>query len=170
MEIILIILAFILLLTGIAGAVLPILPGPTLSFLGLVLIQWSGIIGPGVCTFHPAFLIGFAIVAVAVTAMDYFLPSIMSRRFGGSRFAAIGSFLGLLIGLFLFPSFGMIIGPFLGAFAGELIHNRTSGERATGAKAVKVALGAFLAFIVGSGAKLIASSLMLFYAARAVFF
>ena len=165
MEIILIILAFILLLTGIAGAVLPILPGPTLSFLGLVLIQWSGIIGPGVCTFHPAFLIGCAIIAVAVTAMDYFLPSIMSRRFGGSRSAAIGSFLGLLVGIFFFPPFGMIIGPFLGAFAGELIHNRSSG-----AKAFKVALGAFLAFIAGSGAKLIVSSLMLFFAVRAVFF
>ena len=57
----------------------------------------------------------------------------------------------------------MIAGPFLGAFIGELVHNR-----ANGAGAFKAALGAFLAFILGSGAKLIASSIMLFYAVKAV--
>jgi uncharacterized protein YqgC (DUF456 family) len=96
--------------------------------------------------------------------MDYFLPSLMAKRFGGSRAAAMGSFLGLLAGIFLFPPWGMIIGPFFGAFAGELIHNRTNGG-----KALKVAFGAFLAFIVGTGAKLIASSVMLFYAIKAMF-
>ena len=96
--------------------------------------------------------------------MDYFLPTLMTKQFGGSRAASIGSFLGLLAGIFFFPPWGMILGPFLGAFAGELIHNR-----ANGAKAFTVALGAFLAFIVGSGAKLIASSIMLYYAVKAIF-
>ena len=158
MEIVLIILAFVLLIIGILGAVIPVLPGPPVGYLGLWLIQWSGY---GV--FSAAFLWVCAGIAAAATLMDYFLPSLMAKWFGGSRAAAIGSFLGLLAGLFFFPPWGMIAGTFLGALAGELIHNR-------GIKAFKVALGAFLAFIAGTGAKLIVSSLMLFYAVRAVFF
>jgi len=88
----------------------------------------------------------------------------MTKRFGGSRAAAIGSFLGLLVGMFFFPPFGLILGPFLGAFAGELINSNSNG-----AKAFKVALGSFIAFLAGSGAKLVVSGIMLFYAARALF-
>jgi uncharacterized protein YqgC (DUF456 family) len=159
MEIVLVILAFVLLIAGILGAFLPMLPGPPLSFIGLLLMKWSGYGG-----FSSAFLWVWAGITVAVTIMDYFLPSLMAKRFGGSRAAAIGSFLGLLVGIFLFPPWGMIIGPFLGAFAGELIHNRTNSG-----KALKVAFGAFLAFIVGTGAKLIARSVMLFYAIKTMF-
>ncbi|MDR0323066.1 MAG: DUF456 domain-containing protein [Treponema sp.] len=158
MELILLILAFIVLIAGIIGAFVPVLPGPPLSFIGLMLMKWSGF-----GNFSPFFLwMWFGITAV-VTVMDYFLPSLMAKQFGGSRAAAIGSFLGLLVGIFVFPPWGMIAGPFLGAWAGELIHSR-----ADGAKAVKVAFGAFLAFIVGTGAKLIVSSLMLFYAVKAM--
>jgi len=160
MEIILVIVAFALLVIGILGSVLPILPGPPLSYIGLLLIRWSGL-GDG---FSTPFLLAWAGITIAVTVMDYFLPSLMARQFGGSRAAAICAFLGLLAGIFFFPPWGMILGQFLGAFAGELYHNR-----ANGARAFKVALGAFLAFIVGSGAKLIASSTMLFYAFKAVF-
>ena len=159
MEIVLVILAFILLLTGILGAVIPVLPGPPLSYIGLLLLQWSGY-----GRFSPAFLWIWAGITVAITVMDYFLPAFLARRFGGSRYAAVGSFLGLLAGVFFFPPWGMILGPFLGAFAGELINNRANGQAA-----LKVALSAFLAFIVGSGAKLIAASLMLFYAIKAIF-
>jgi len=158
MEIVLLILAFLLLIVGILGAFLPILPGPPLSFLGLVILKWSGY-----ANFSPAFLWIWVFITIAVTVMDYFLPSIFARQFGGSRIAAIGSFLGLIVGIFFFPPWGMIIGPFFGAFVGELISNRADGK-----KAVKVALGAFLAFIVGSGAKMIASSIMLFYAVKSL--
>jgi len=158
MGIVLVILAFTLFIAGILGAVIPVLPGPPLSYIGLLLMQWSGYGG-----FSSAFLWGWAVIAAAVTVMDYFLPSLMTKWSGGSRAASIGSFLGLLAGIFFFPPWGMLIGPFFGAFAGELLHNR-----ANGAGALKVALGAFLAFIVGSGAKLIASSVMLYYAVKAL--
>jgi len=158
MEFILVILAFILLAVGILGAVIPVLPGPPLSFAGLLLLQWSGYGG-----FSPAFLWMWAGITAIVIIMDFFLPSLITKQFGGSRSASIGSFLGLLAGIILFPPWGIVIGPFFGAYFGELIHNR-----ANGARAFIVALGAFLAFIVGSGAKLIVSSLMLFFAARAV--
>ena len=75
----------------------------------------------------------------------------------------MGSFVGLIAGIFFFAPLGLIVGPFLGALAGELIH-----QRALSIKAFKVALGAFGAFIVGSGIKLAACAVMLFYAVRAV--
>jgi len=159
MGIVLVIFAFLLFITGLLGAVLPVLPGPPLSFTGLLLLQWSGY-----PNFTPAFMWLWAGITVIVTIMDYFLPTLMTRQFGGSRAASIGSILGLLAGIFLFPPWGMVIGPFLGAFAGELIHSSVDGV-----KAFKVALGAFLAFIVGSGAKLIVSSIMLYYAVKAMF-
>ena len=158
MDIIAVIVAFVLLGVGLLGAVIPVLPGPPLSYVGLLLLQWSGY-----GKFSAVFLLAWAGVTIAVTIMDYFLPSILTKSFGGSRSASVGSFLGLLAGIFLFPPWGMITGPFLGAFIGELIHNKANGQGA-----FKVALGAFLAFIVGSGAKLIAGAVMLFYAIMAL--
>jgi len=154
MGIVLVILAFIFLLAGIIGAVLPVLPGPPLSFIGLLLLQWSGY-----GNFTPVFLWIWAGITVLVTVLDYILPSMLARRFGGSRSASIGSFVGLIIGIFIFPPWGMIIGPFFGALVGELIHNRNNKTQA-----LKTAFGAFLAFIAGTGLKLIASSIMLYYA------
>ena len=158
-ALLLVIFAFLLLLAGVIGSIVPMLPGPPLSFIGLLLLQWSGYGG-----FTPAFLWLWAAITVAVTIADNFLPVLMTRQFGGSRSATIGSLLGLLAGIFIFPPIGMIIGPFLGALAGELLHNRTDSTNA-----LKVALGAFLAFFLGTGAKLIVSSVMLFYAIKAMF-
>ena len=158
MEIILVIVAFVLLLAGLLGAILPVLPGPPLGYAGLLLLQWSGY-----AAFSSIFLWFWAGIALIVTIMDYFLPALLSKWFNGSRDAVIGSSIGLVVGLFFFPPFGIVLGPFLGAFIGELIHNR-----ANGLKAFKVALGAFLAFFVGTGAKLIVGSLMLFYAVMAM--
>ena len=158
MELILFILALVLLILGILGAILPVLPGPPLSFFGLLLLHWSGF-----ASFSFIFLLLWAFIAAIITIMDYFLPSLLAKQFGGSRYAAIGSFLGLLTGIFFFPPLGMVFGSFLGAMAGEFIHNSGNGP-----KAFKVALGAFVAFIVGTGAKLIASSMMLFYAVKAM--
>jgi uncharacterized protein YqgC (DUF456 family) len=103
----------------------------------------------------------------------------MTKKFGGSRIAVIGSVLGLVIGMLFFAPLGLIIGPFFGAFAGELIYNHIQVKRnktntATytdgNKKALKAAFGAFLAFILGTGAKLIVSSMMIYYAVKAMFF
>jgi len=160
MEIILVILAFLFLLLGLLGAIIPIIPGPSLSYIGLLLLQWSRDGGYFTSTF---LLVWLAIILVVIIG-DYFFPALMTKRFGGSRYAAIGSFLGLLCGILFFPPLGLIIGSFLGALIGELIHNSTDKD-----KALKVALGAFLAFILSTGAKLIISSVMIFYAVRAMF-
>jgi uncharacterized protein YqgC (DUF456 family) len=156
MSIFLLILAFTLLFIGLLGAVVPVLPGPPLSYTGLLLLQLSNY-----GAFTQLFLLIWAGITIIVTVMDYFLPSLMAKKFGGSRAAVIGSFLGLLAGIFFFPPLGMILGPFAGALIGELIYNSKDKS-----KALKVALGAFLAFIVGTGAKLIVSSVMIFYAVK----
>jgi len=178
MEIILVVLAFLFLLAGLLGSVVPVIPGPPLGFVGLLLLQWSG---RG--EFTLAFLLVWAGIAVAVTVMDNVLPAWMTKRFGGSRMAVVGSVIGLVVGMVFFAPVGLLVGPFLGALAGELLNNRIlSGRSAVdgtkfdaharavrNVKALKVAFGAFLAFIVGTGAKLIAGSIMIFYAVRAVF-
>ena len=175
MEIALAVLAFLFLLIGLLGSVVPALPGPPLSFAGLLLLQWSGY-----GNFTPAFLWIWAGITAAVTVLDNVLPAIMTKRFGGSRTAVIGSIVGLVIGMIFFAPAGILLGPFLGALAGELINsyirnrNTNSGtdnfetDKARLAKALKVAMGAFLAFIFGTGAKLIVVSVMIFYAVKAI--
>ena len=177
MEIILAVAAFLLLLVGLVGSVVPAIPGPPLAYIGLLLLQWSGYGG-----FSPAFLWLWAGITIAVTVMDNVLPAWMTKRFGGSRMAVIGSVLGIIVGMFFVP-IGLLLGPFLGALAGELINSRVqvkrnktddagstaAGDNSGGGKALKAALGAFLAFIVGTGAKLIIGSIMIYYAVKAVF-
>jgi len=159
MDVVLLIVAFLLLLAGLAGSLVPVLPGPPLCYAGLWLMQWSRY-----GDFSAPFLWFWGVLTVVVTITDYFLPSIMAQKFGGSRWATAGAFLGLFIGLFFFPPFGLVVGSFFGALVGELIHNRTNS-----AKAFKVALGAFLAFIFGTGIKLIISVVMMFYAVKEMF-
>jgi len=159
MEIFLLVIAFALLVLGLLGAIVPGLPGPPLSYAGLLVLQWSGF-----AAFGLVFLLIWAGITVIVTIVDYILPSMMTKSLGGSRAAVIGTVLGLIAGMFFFPPFGLVIGPFFGAFIGELISSGSNGL-----KALKVALGAFIAFIAGTGAKLAVSGIMLFYAVRALF-
>ena len=153
MSIVLVVLAIVLLVLGLLGTVIPALPGPILSYIGFLVMFFSKR-----SDISPVSLWIWAGITVAVTVLDYILPAVLTKRFGGSKAATIGSVLGLFVGMFFSP-WGLILGPFLGALTGELIHNRQNGK-----KAFIVALGAFLAFIVGTGAKIIVCALMLFYA------
>jgi len=171
MEIVLIVLAFLFLLAGLFGSIIPVLPGPPLSYIGLLLLQWSGY-----GSFSPVFLWVWAAITAAVTVMDYILPALVTKKFGGSRAAVFGSVLGLIVGIFFFPPLGLLIGPFLGALAGELINNRIKAKRDkingtesdSNTNALIVALGTFLAFMLGTGAKLIIGSFMIYYAIKAI--
>jgi len=182
MEVALVIIAFVFLAVGFLGSVVPALPGPPLSFIGLLLLQRSG---HG--EFSAAFLWVWAGITIAVTIMDNILPAIMTKKFGGSKMAVTGSVIGIFAGMFVFPPVGILVGPFLGALIGELINNKIQERKTAAALAAQygeeqpvietagqknplvVALGAFLAFIVGTGGKLIIAGMMIFYAVRAMF-
>ncbi len=152
MDLILVICGLILCLIGIVGSVLPILPGPPIGWLGLLLLHLTD----GV-PFSYWFLGITLVVALTIFILDYFIPALGTKRFGGSRAGAIGTIVGLLIGLFSPIPFGILIGAFLGAFIGEIVFNKTERK-----KAFKAAIGAFLGFLTSTFMKLVISFIFLF--------
>jgi len=152
------ILGGLLMVVGLIGAVVPVLPGPPISYVGLLLLhftKWAD--------FSSNFLIVMAVVAVVVTAIDYFVPMWGTKKFGGSKAGVRGSTIGLIIGVFFFPPFGIIIGPFLGALIAELMLNSDDFN-----KALRSGLGSLVGFLMGTGLKLGASLLMTVYFVRAL--
>lgn len=159
MEVFWAILAVLFTVLGAVGCIVPVLPGVVLSYAGLLCAFFR----EG-STLSPTLLwIWLAVVAV-VSLVDYFLPAYMTKIFGGSRPATLGATIGAIAG-FLFGPVGIIAGPFIGALVGELMNNRNDLNRA-----IKVGLGSFLSFIVGTGIKLLAASGMLIYVCRDIFF
>jgi uncharacterized protein YqgC (DUF456 family) len=152
MDIFLAIVAILCAIVGIAGSVIPALPGPPVSWLGLLLLSFTEWYD------RPWWWLWLWLgVVVAVTLVDNLLPVVMTRRFGGSRAATWGTVIGMIAGMFLGP-WGLILGPFAGAYIGELVGNRSEGR-----VALRVATGAFLAFLGGVGIKLITAGMLLFY-------
>lgn len=156
MDIALLIIGFLLLLVGLAGAVLP-LPGPPLSFVGLIVLNYSKY-----TNFSSDLLYILGLLTALITVLDYFIPIWGTKKFGGSKWGTIGSGLGLVIGIFLGP-FGMFFGAFIGAFLGEYLHNKNQ------AIAFKAALGSFLGLIAGIVFKLALCLVMLFYASKEIY-
>jgi uncharacterized protein len=153
----LVILGTILLLVGIAGCVLPLLPGPPLSFLALLVQQLNS---PN--PFSTKFLLIWGGITLAVTLLDYLIPVYGTKKFGGSKYGVWGCTIGLFVGLFLGP-WGIIIGPFVGAFIGEIIANNNSST------AMKSAFGSFIGFVFGTLLKLVACFAMGWYFVQYVY-
>lgn len=140
MNIFLLILGFLLTLLGIIGSFLPILPGPFTGWLGLLLLHITKIV-PLNWTF-----LGITLgVAILVWIIDYIIPAIGTKKFGGTKFGVYGTVIGLLLGILFMGPFGIIIGPFLGAFLGELLND----SKDIG-KALKAALGSFIGFLTST--------------------
>jgi uncharacterized protein YqgC (DUF456 family) len=152
LDIFLAIVAVLCAVVGLAGSVVPALPGPPLGWVGLLALSFTGFYD------RPGWWLWMWLgVVVAVTLLDNLLPVVMTKRFGGSRAATWGTVIGMIVGMFFGP-WGLILGPFAGAYLGEVIGNRSEGQIA-----LRVATGAFFAFIGGVGIKLIASGLILWY-------
>ena len=152
MDILLITLGAILLIVGIIGCFLPVLPGPPLSWLGILLLYFTD--NTSVST---SFLLWWLVIALIVTGLDYLIPVWGTKKFGGTKMGVRGSIAGLIVGLF-FPPFGIIVGPFLGALVAELIHDAHDTT-----KALKSAFGSFLGFLLGTGLKLGVSLTLTWY-------
>jgi len=150
MDIFLIISGSLLMILGIAGCLLPILPGPPLSYLGLIAIHLTSKID-----FSSKFLISWGIIVIVVSILDYVIPIWGTKFFGGSKYGVWGSMVGLLAGLFI-PPIGIIIGPFIGAVAGEMLAGNQQN-------ALKAGFGSFIGFIAGTVVKMLVSLIMLYY-------
>lgn len=147
MAIALSILAGLLLLVGFVGCVVPVLPGPIIGYCGLL-----ALIPTEKCPLTPV-LVTMGLVVAAVTVADYVVPAIGAKKFNCSRWGTFGCFVGTIVGLFFVP-FGILLGPFLGAFCGELIARKPFGA------ALKGGFGAFLGFLSGVFLKLLACAAM----------
>lgn len=135
---------------GVAGSLLPVLPGPPLSYLGLIAIHLTTKVD-----FSSKFLIWWGVITILVSILDYVIPMWGTKYFGGSKYGIWGSMLGLLAGLFI-PPVGIIIGPFIGAVAGEMF----AGNKQN---ALKAGFGSFIGFLAGTVVKLLVSLIMLYY-------
>ena len=146
------IVGFLFVLLGIVGSFLPVLPGPLTGWVGLFLLHQSDRI-PQDNTF---LLTSFAI-ALLVFLIDYVIPALGTKKFGGSKKGIIGSTIGLVIGLLFLGPFGIIVGPFLGAYSGELL-NKTEQKQA-----LKAALGSLIGFLTGVFLKFAVALVFCFY-------
>jgi uncharacterized protein YqgC (DUF456 family) len=144
MDVVFIIFAALCLLAGVVFSVLPGIPGPPFAYLGLLLTQWSRFYD-----FPVPFMIWTGVFMVVVSVADVLLPPVITKNAGGSRYATVGSIIGMIAGI-VFTPVGMLAGMLLGAFAGELMFARKSAD-----KALKAAFGAFLGFLLGTGIKLL---------------
>ena len=151
MDTLLIILALVFGIVGLLGAVLPALPGAPLSFAGLLLLLPC----EGADISSTALWVTGIFLAI-VSILDYIAPVWLTNLSGGGKQATRGSMAGLVAGLFFFPPWGLIIGPFVGAFIGELMEGSSKG------KALKVALMSFVGFLLTTGLKIIYSGVLLF--------
>ena len=133
-------------LVGILGSFLPVLPGPPLSWVGLLLLYLTKAVPD-----NWTFLLITLTVALLAVVLDYVIPAMGTKRFGGSKLGIIGTTVGLLVAI-VFPIFGflgIIIWPFIGAVVGELM-NKTDSD-----KAFKAAIGSFIGFLTGTFLKFI---------------
>ena len=153
-DYILVVVGVLIMILGIIGCLVPVLPGPPLNFVGLLLLHFSRF-----AQFTKWTLIIFASIAIVVTILDYLVPMWGTKKFGGSKYGTRGAAIGLIIGLFLGP-LGIIIGPLAGAFVGEMIFKDDINY------AIKAGFGSLVGFLAGVGLKLAASFIMTFYFVR----
>ena len=143
----LVVLAIVLLVAGLVGSFLPVIPGPPLSWLGLLTLYFI----PGLPENITLLAVTFGI-ALGMTILDYILPAMGTKKFGGSKYGAWGATAGLILGLLFFPPFGFLIGPFVGAFIAEIIFNKSNTKNA-----FRSAWGSFIGFLVSSFMKFLVS-------------
>jgi uncharacterized protein YqgC (DUF456 family) len=152
MDVVLCILAVMCALVGIVGSIVPALPGPPVAYLGLVLMAFVG----GNSYSWVAFVV-YGVLLIAVQVADFYLPIKITQKFGGSPYAQRGSLVGVFVGMFLLFPVGLILWPFVGAIIGERMWDKSASTE----HVLKVGSGAFLAFILGTGAKIIFSIVVL---------
>jgi uncharacterized protein YqgC (DUF456 family) len=152
MEVFLAIIGVIMLILGLIGCFLPVLPGPPLAYVSLLLLQ----IGPDK-PFSLKFMLINAGIVIIVTLLDYVVPALGTKKWGGSRYGIMGAILGVVLGIFVFPPFGFLIFPLLGAMIGEILNGAETD------KAFKSAFGTLIGLILGTALKLSVTVYIAYY-------
>jgi uncharacterized protein len=140
MDTILLIGGLVCMIVGIFGSFMPVLPGPTISWVGLLLLFLTTTVPNNYWVLGITF-----ILTIVISILDYVIPAKGTKKFGGSSYGVWGTNIGLIIGFFVPIPFGFVIGAFLGAFVGELIYDKQDKNRA-----FKAATGSFLGFLASS--------------------
>ena len=159
MTIAIIILGLILAVSGLVGCILPIIPGPPLSFIALIMLSYAKNWEP----FSATFLIIMAALTILVTLLDYVVPVFGAKRYGASKLGVWCSVIGMFTGVFFFPPWGMLIGAFVGAMAGELLAGKEGKE------SLRAAWGVFVGNVVSIGLKLALCGAILFFYVKEMF-
>ena len=145
MDLLLVVIGFVCVILGVFGSFLPVVPGPGLSWLGILLLYFTNSIPMNY------YILGLTLViTVIISILDYVIPAHGTKRFGGSSYGVWGTNIGLVVGILAPIPFGFIIGPFAGAFVGELLYNSKDPSRA-----FKAATGSFIGFLASSFMKFI---------------
>ena len=139
-----IILGLILAAAGVAACIVPILPGPLMSYGALLILSWTR----GWEPFSVRMLVFLGCLTVIFSIMDNFIPAISAKKSGATRQGIWGSIIGMIIGIFIFPPWGIFFGSFAGAVFGEMIFGKQGRE------AVRIGWGVLLGSMMGIGLKL----------------
>ena len=150
-----IILGGLCLLIGIVGCAVPVIPGPALAFCGLLSLLAIDKSPSALAWGISASLLASAFI------VDYTVPALGAKKFKASKYGIAGCFAGTLIGTFFLP-FGILLGPFLGALAGELLSGRNLKESVNGGT------GALIGFLAGTLYKLLVCSIFAFMFVKCV--
>ncbi len=151
MDILLLFIGFILMILGVFGSFMPVLPGPSCSWVGLLLLYFTNAIPTNY------WILGITLLlTIVLTVLDYTIPAKGTKKFGGSSYGIWGTNIGLVVGIFAPIPFGFIIGPFVGAFVGELIYDSKDHNRA-----LKAATGSLIGFLASSFMKFVVCMMFL---------
>ena len=147
MDILLIFISGFFILLGIVGSFLPIIPGPMTSWFGIFILSFTQYV-----IIDKFYLFLSFLIALSIFILDYFIPVLGVKKFGGGKGSILGSSIGLICGLLFIGPFGILLGPFFGAFIGELIVNTNNKKGA-----LKAALGSLIGFLSGVFLKFVVS-------------
>lgn len=156
MDILFFVIAFLLIVLGIIGCIVPMLPGIPLSYAGIVLLHITDKV-----QFSNSQLIVWLILVIVLQVIDYITPMLGSKFSGGTAYANRGCIAGTIVGLFFMP-WGIILGPFIGAVIGEMLGGRDLDH------ALKAGFGSLIGFVLGTLAKVIVSFYFLVKAVGAI--
>ncbi len=168
-------LSLIVVFIGIIGAVLPVIPGPIVAYVALLLLQLTTLSSKySASPYNEEFLIIMGLISAGVTVLDYVVPVYGTKKFGGSKAGVRGSMIGLVVGIIILPMLGIVIGPFgvfgiiLGPFAGAYIGESMTGKESNAA--FKAAFGSFIGFLAGTFMKLVYGIICAVYVFKGAFF